>query len=63
VTLTAADQVVGITLDSSGPRVIARLPTVRQPDTVAADPATGRLYVTGTHDGVLQILGPVRTPK
>jgi hypothetical protein len=29
---------------------------VRQPDTVTVDPGTGRLFVTGTTDGVVQII-------
>ena len=58
VTLTALNEVVGI--DESGPRptIVARFPTVRQPDTVAVDSATGRLFVTGTADGVLQLIDP-----
>jgi DNA-binding beta-propeller fold protein YncE len=56
VTLTATNQLVGIPLDMAEPRVTIRLATVRQPNTVAVDPATGRLFVTGTHDGVLQII-------
>jgi DNA-binding beta-propeller fold protein YncE len=58
VTLTAANEVVGI--DASGPRpaVVARFPTVRQPNTVAVDSTNGRLSVTGTDDGVLQLIDP-----
>jgi hypothetical protein len=37
---------------------VTRLPTVRQPNTVAVDSATGRLFVTGTDEGVLQIIDP-----
>ena len=40
------------------PREVARLPTVRQADTVAVDPTTGRMFVTGTSDGTTQIIDP-----
>jgi DNA-binding beta-propeller fold protein YncE len=39
-------------------REIARYPTVRQPNSVAVDPASGRVFVTGKADGQLQILEP-----
>lgn len=44
----------------SGPRLreVARLPTVRQANTVAVDPTTGRLAVTGTADGIVQFIDP-----
>lgn len=58
VTLTARDQVVGINPDPSHPTVVTTLPTVRQPNTVGVDPTTGRLFVTGTDDGVLQLIDP-----
>jgi hypothetical protein len=32
------------------------LPTVRQPNSVAADPRTGRVLVASRSDGTLQIL-------
>ena len=38
------------------PHVLARYPTVRQPDTVAVDPGTGVVAVTGRAAGVLQLL-------
>jgi DNA-binding beta-propeller fold protein YncE len=38
------------------PRRIGRLPTVRQPNSLAVDAATGRVYVAGKTDGVLQII-------
>lgn len=40
------------------PREIARLPTVSQPYTVAVDPTTGRLFVTGTGQGTVEIIDP-----
>jgi DNA-binding beta-propeller fold protein YncE len=35
-----------------------RLPTVGQPNTVAVDSATGRVFVAGRADGSLQIIDP-----
>jgi len=58
VTLTARNEVVEIDATASPPTVLNRFPTVRQPNTVAVDAATGRLFVTGTADGVLQLVDP-----
>ncbi|MDD7964065.1 Vgb family protein [Actinomycetospora lemnae] len=58
VTLTATNEVVGFDTSGPQPREVARFPTVRQPNTVAADPATGRVVVTGTAEGVLQLIDP-----
>jgi DNA-binding beta-propeller fold protein YncE len=59
VTLTATNQLVGFDTRADPPREIARIPTVRQPNTVAVDEATGRLAVTGSDDGTLQLVpGP-----
>jgi DNA-binding beta-propeller fold protein YncE len=61
VTLTAKQSVVQFALKGSTFREIARYPTVRQPNTVAVDSASGRVFVTGKADGQLQILEPRRT--
>jgi len=45
-------------MSQATPREVARIPTVRQADTVAVDPATGRLFVTGTSDGTVEIIDP-----
>jgi streptogramin lyase len=58
VTLTATNQVVGFDMAVPQPREIARLPTVAQANTVAVDPTTGRLFVTGTKDGTVEIIDP-----
>ncbi len=58
VTLTARQQVVQFALEGDALREIARYPTVRQANTVAVDPASGRVFVTGKADGQLQILHP-----
>jgi DNA-binding beta-propeller fold protein YncE len=58
VTTTASNQLLSFRID--GPRLIPdrRWPTPRQPNSVAADPATGRVYVAGAADGVIQVLAP-----
>lgn len=59
VTVTATNQLIGYDMTDPTPREIARIPTVRQANTVAVDPDTGRLFVTGTDDGTVQIIdGP-----
>lgn len=58
VTLTAKQQVVQFGLEGDSLREISRYPTVRQPNTVAVDPASGRVFVTGKAEGQLQILEP-----
>ena len=56
VTLTARNQVVGLDVAGSTPRVIARYATVRQPNTVAVEPGGHRLWVTGTAAGVVELI-------
>lgn len=56
VTLTARNEVVEIDAAATQPAVLNRFLTVRQPNTVAVEAGTGRVFVTGTGDGVLQFL-------
>jgi len=58
VTLTALNEVIGLNLSATQPVLASPLPTVRQPNTVAVDASTGRLYITGTADGLLEIIEP-----
>lgn len=58
VTLTAEQRVVQFALEGDSLREISRYPTVRQPNTVAVDAASGRVFVAGKSDGQLQILDP-----
>lgn len=58
VTLTGRNEVVEIDATASPPTVLNRIPTVRQPNTVAVEAGTGRVFVTGTAEGVLQLLEP-----
>ncbi|MQA87501.1 MAG: YncE family protein [Streptosporangiales bacterium] len=55
VTLTGRNQLVGLDFGAGGPREAVRLPTVRQPNTVAVDATSGLVFVTGRADGDLQI--------
>jgi DNA-binding beta-propeller fold protein YncE len=58
VTLTAENQVVQLALEGDTLRELARYPTVRQPNSVAVDPDSGRVFITGSLSGELQILKP-----
>jgi hypothetical protein len=54
VTLTALNQVAELT----DRRVLRRFPTVRQPNSVAVDPRSGRVFVAGHAEGMLQFFDP-----
>jgi DNA-binding beta-propeller fold protein YncE len=54
VTLTARNQVVELT----DRRELRHFPTVRQPNSVAVDPRTGRVFVASRKDGTLQVFDP-----
>lgn len=56
VTLTARNEVVGVDLSGTTPSEVARYPTVRQPNTLAVDPDSGRLWVTSRTTGELQTI-------
>jgi DNA-binding beta-propeller fold protein YncE len=58
VTLTGKNELVGLDVSGSAPREIARLRTVRQPNTVAVDSATGRVFVAGRTEGQLELIDP-----
>jgi DNA-binding beta-propeller fold protein YncE len=60
VTLTHANEVVELAAGAR-PHLLRTFPAVRQPDAVAVDPASGRVFVTGKADGVLQLLDPRRS--
>jgi DNA-binding beta-propeller fold protein YncE len=55
VTLTRRNEVVELAAGAR-PHELARFAAPRQPDTVAVDERTGRVFVTGTAGGVLQVL-------
>jgi DNA-binding beta-propeller fold protein YncE len=54
VTLTASNLVAEVT----DRRLLRTFPTVRQPNSVAVDPVTGRVFVASRKDGVLQLFDP-----
>jgi DNA-binding beta-propeller fold protein YncE len=54
VTLTASNRVAELT----DRRLLRTFPTVRQPNSVAVDPVTGRVFVASRKDGVLQLFDP-----
>jgi DNA-binding beta-propeller fold protein YncE len=54
VTLTASNRVAELT----DRRLVRTFPTVRQPNSVAVDPRTGRVFVASRTDGTLQLLDP-----
>ena len=55
VTLTAENSLVRFDISGATPREMDRYLTVRQPNTVAVNPETGRVYVAG-RDGEIQII-------
>jgi hypothetical protein len=55
ITLTATNTLVELA-DGARPHRLRTLPAVRQPDSVAVDPRTRRVFVSGRADGVLQIV-------
>lgn len=63
-TLTADNllRVVDVS-DPANPRTLGDLPTVTQPNSVAVDPTTGDVVVTGTTDGVLQVIPAAELPR
>jgi DNA-binding beta-propeller fold protein YncE len=54
VTLTERNEVAELT----DHRVLRRFPTVRQPNSVAVDPESGRVFVASRKDGTLQFFDP-----
>jgi hypothetical protein len=59
VTLTGRNELVELPAHGR-PHALRRFATVRQPDSVAIDSSTGRVFVTGRADGLLQALDPER---
>jgi DNA-binding beta-propeller fold protein YncE len=57
VTLPALNQLVELPAHGR-PHVLRRFATVRQPDSVAVDERSGRVFVTGRSDGVLETIDP-----
>lgn len=58
VTLTAANEVVAYDVRGGEPTEKHRYPTVRQPDSVAVDSATGKVYVGSATGEGIQVIQP-----
>jgi len=58
VTLTATNQVVAYDVAGGEPVEKHRLTTVRQPNSVAVDPTTGRVLVASADGGGIQVIQP-----
>ncbi|MBA2377372.1 MAG: beta-propeller fold lactonase family protein [Rubrobacter sp.] len=58
VTLAAENGVVRYDVGDGSPEEMERYPTVRQPNTVAVNSESGRVFVTGSEGGDLQIFDP-----
>jgi DNA-binding beta-propeller fold protein YncE len=56
-TLTGRNQLVEIAAGEH-PREVGRRPTVRQPNTIAVDPRSGRVLVASNSDGTLELIDP-----
>lgn len=65
VTLTATNQLQVVDMsDPSRPRSLGAIPTVQQPNSVAVDPRSGTVLVTGSAPrGLLQIVTPDLLPR
>lgn len=58
VTLTATNEVVGLSTAGAELTEVARFPSVRQPNTVAVDERNGRVFVGSRATGELQLVDP-----
>lgn len=58
VTATQSNQVIGYDLAGGQPVEKYRLPTVRQPNSVAVDPDSGRVFVASADGGGIQVMTP-----
>ncbi|EWM09917.1 lipoprotein [Kutzneria sp. 744] len=58
ITLTAVNQVVAYDVAGGEPVERHRVPSVRQPNSVAVDPSTGRVLVASADGGGVQVITP-----
>jgi DNA-binding beta-propeller fold protein YncE len=58
VTATQRNEVIGYQLAGGQPARKYQLPTVRQPDSVAVDPVSGRVFVASADGGGVQVMQP-----
>jgi DNA-binding beta-propeller fold protein YncE len=54
LTLTGRNEVVGLDVTGGAPKIIARHPTVWQPNSVAVDPGSGTVFVASKAEGLVQ---------
>jgi DNA-binding beta-propeller fold protein YncE len=54
VTLTALNEVVGLDVSGNTPKIVARYPSVRQPNTIAVAPGAHTLWVAGVAAGTVE---------
>lgn len=58
ITLTASNELVGYDVAGGEPREVRRVPTVRQPNSAAVDPATGAVFVASATGAGMQVVTP-----
>ncbi len=58
ITETARNRLIGYQLTSGRAHRRWSFPTVRQPNSVAVDPQTGRVFVASASDGTLELIDP-----
>jgi DNA-binding beta-propeller fold protein YncE len=58
LTLTASNRLESFRISRTGLVPVRTWPTVRQPNDVAVDEATGRVFVAGTAGDRLQLIDP-----
>lgn len=58
VASSGTNELIGYDMSGPKPATVQRFPTVRDAYTVAVDAGTGRLYVAGVSDGVVQVIDP-----
>ncbi|CAN5519899.1 lipoprotein [soil metagenome] len=58
ITQTALNEAIEFAIEPDGLRKIATYPTVRQPNTITIEPASGDAYIASRTDGQLQRISP-----
>lgn len=58
VTLSAKNTVVQYDIEGGKPKELNRYPTVQQPNSIAVNPASGRVFIAGKANDELQIIDP-----
>ncbi len=56
VASSGTNEVIGYDMSQPTPREVRRLPTVQNPYTLGVDANTGRLFIAGVTDGVVQVV-------